>query len=343
MVDDNRQWLLRRRPTGPLTEDVFELRRTAVPVPSEGQVLVRTLCLSLDPANRVWIMGPSYRPAVEVGAVMDGFALGQVVRSEHPGFTAGDWVSGDLGWQDYRLASGRALRRFVRQPGVPLSYHLGVLGMTGLTAYFGLLDIGRPEPGQTVLVSGAAGATGSVAGQIAKARGCRVVGIAGSPTKCGLLVDGLGYDAAINYREDDVKAAIARHCPDGVDVYFDNVGGSILGAALLSMNIGGRIICCGAISGYDSGEPLPSPPGIPSLLIGKRLEMKGFIVLDYAARFGEGIAALTGWVNDGSIVVREDRVDGLEQAPQGLIGLLAGENVGKRWVHIAEPEGPQAS
>lgn len=338
MTHTNRQWILQRRPTGPMTEDLFELRRTEVPAPSDGQVLVRTLCLSLDPANRVWIVGPSYRPAVELGTPMDGFAIGQVVRSEHPSLTPGALVTGELGWQDYSVWPAGRLRPLVPRPGVPLSHYLGVLGITGLTAYFGLLDIGRPEPGNTVLVSGAAGATGSVAGQIAKIRGCRVVGIAGRPEKCRWLVDELGFDAAIDYRHDDVSAALTKHCPDGVDVYFDNVGGPILGSALLAMRLHGRVVCCGAISGYDTGTPLASPPGIPSLLVGKRLEMKGFIVLDHAHRFGEAVDALAEWVEAGQIQVRDDRVEGLENAPRGLMGLLAGDNIGKRWVHVADPE-----
>lgn len=337
MAEDNRRWILRRRPTGPLTEDVFELTHAAIPEPSPGQVLVRTLCLSLDPANRVWIMGPSYREAVEVGAVMDGFAVGQIARSEDPGLAVGDLVTGELGWQDYALVAAGRVRKLDPLPRTPLSYYLGVLGVTGLTAYVGLLDIGRPRPGETVLVSGAAGATGSVAGQIARIRDCRVVGIAGGPEKCRWLTDELGLDAAIDYRNEDVRKALATHCPQGVDVYFDNVGGKILEAALFAMRRHGRIVCCGAVSGYDRGTPMPSPLGIPGLLIGNRLEMKGFIVFDHADRFDEARRDLAGWVAEGRVQVREDRIDGLERAPEGLMGLLAGHNIGKRWVHVADP------
>jgi len=337
MVDENRQWILRRRPTGPLTQDVFECVTSPVEEPTEGQVQIKVLSLSLDPANRVWIMGPSYRPAVEVDAVMDGFAIGQVLRSEDPSLAVGDFVTGDLGWQEVSVRPAAAVHRVAHDDQRPLSHYLGVLGVTGLTAYFGLLDVGRVKPKETILISGAAGATGSVAGQIAKMWGCRVVGIAGSEAKCRWLVDELKFDAAINYREQDVSKALAEACPTGVDVYFDNVGGKILDTALLAMRRGGRVICCGAISGYDKNEPQPGPAAVPGLLIARRLKMQGFIVMDYAARFGDGVQALAGWVESGRIVVAEDRVEGFENIPAGLIGLLAGENRGKRYVHIADP------
>lgn len=336
MVKPNRQWILRQRPTGPLTEDIFEFVTSQAPEPGEGEVLVRVLLLSLDPANRVWIEGPSYRPAVALDAVMDGFALGEVVASNDPKFSAGQFVTGDLGWQDYAVRSGRRLAVVPRDDARPLSHYLGVLGITGLTAYFGLLDVGRVKPEDTVLVSGAAGATGSVVGQIAKMWGCRVVGIAGSQAKCDWLVNDLKFDAAINYREQDVPKAIRETCPDRVDVYFDNVGGKLLEAALFAMRERGRIVCCGAISGYDLDKPQPGPFGVPGLLIGRRLTMQGFIVMDYAARFRDGRQALAGWVDSGHVQVKEDRVDGLENAPAGLIGLLAGRNVGKRYVHITD-------
>lgn len=336
MAESNRQWILRKRPEGPLTEDIFEWTTGTVPEPGPGEVLIRVHLLSLDPANRVWIVGPSYRPAVELDAVMDGHAVGKVVHSNDPSVPEGVWVTGDLGWQDYAVRKADTLHVIEREGTRPLSHYLGVLGITGLTAYFGLLDVGRAKPKETVLISGAAGATGSVAGQIAKMWGCRVVGIAGTQAKCDWLVNGLGFDAAINYREQDVPKAIRQTCPDRVDLYFDNVGGKILEAALFAMRDRGRIVCCGAISGYDSKTPQPSPFGIPGLLIGRRLKMQGFIVMDYERRFRDGRQALAGWVDGGHVQVREDRVDGLQNAPRGLMGLLAGDNIGKRYVEVCD-------
>lgn len=336
MGDDNRRWRLRRRPEGPLTPDVFDLVTEPVEEPGEGEVLVRVLALSLDPANRVWISGPSYRPAVEIDAVMDGFAVGKVVRSRSPDVPEGALVTGDLGWQDYALRPADQVRALPHDNKRPVSNYLGVLGVTGLTAYFGLLGVGKAKPKETVLVSGAAGATGSVAVQIAKMWSCRVVGIAGTKAKCDWLTE-LGVDATINYREQDVGKALAEACPEGVDLYFDNVGGPILEAALFSMRQGGRIVCCGAVSGYDANKPLPSPRGIPGLFVVKRLTMRGFVVTDFERRFSDGISALAGWIESGHVRVREDRVDGLENAPTGLMGLLAGENIGKRYVHVADP------
>ncbi len=337
MTDLNRQWILRKRPSGPLTEDIFEWVQTPVPSPADGQALVRNLALSLDPANRVWIAGPSYRPAVALDGPMDGFAIGQVVESRDPSLRPGQLVSGTLGWQDYACTPAAALRVVPELPNTPLSYHLGVLGVTGLTAYFGLLDVGRPKPHETVLVSGAAGATGSVVGQIAKMWGCPVAGIAGRPDKCAWLTDELGFDAAIDYRNEDVGAAIDAAFPDGVDVYFDNVGGPLLEKVLTKMRRGGRIVCCGSVSDYDGTSPAPGPRGVPGLLVTRRLRMQGFIVLDYYGRADQAVKALAGWIESGHLKVREDRIDGLEQAPRGLIGLLAGDNVGKRWVHVADP------
>ena len=334
--EENRQWRLRRRPEGALTPDVFELVTQPTQAPSDGEVRVRVLELSLDPANRVWISGPSYRPAVEIGAVMDGFAVGEVVESRSDAMPVGTLVSGDLGWQDYAVRAAKDVRPLPGGTERPLSHHLGVLGVTGLTAYFGLLAVGKPKPKETVLVSGAAGATGSVVVQIAKMWGCRVVGIAGSPAKCEWLTNELKLDAAINYHTQDVKAAVAETCPDGVDVYFDNVGGSILETALFAMRDRGRVVCCGAVSGYDGTAPPPGPRGVPGLLIARRLTMRGFIVTDFAPRFRDGIQALVKWIDTGYVKVREDRIDGLERAPEGLVGLLAGENIGKRYVHVAD-------
>lgn len=337
MGDDNRRWRLRRRPEGPLTPDVFELVTESIDEPAVGEVVVRVLALSLDPANRVWISGPSYRPPVAIDAVMDGFAVGKVVRSRAEGIPEGTLVTGDLGWQDYATRPADEVRKLPHDNKRPVSNYLGVLGVTGLTAYFGLLGVGKAKPKETVLVSGAAGATGSVAVQIAKMWSCRVVGIAGTEAKCQWLTD-LGVDATINYREQDVRKALEETCPEGVDLYFDNVGGSILEAALFAMRQGGRVVCCGAISSYDDNKPPASPRGIPGLFIAKRLTMRGFVVTDFERRFSDGIAALAGWIESGHVQVREDRVEGLENAPTGLMGLLAGENIGKRYVHVADQD-----
>lgn len=336
MTEENRQWRLRQRPRGPLAPDVFEWVTEPTQAPGDGEVRVRVLELSLDPANRVWISGPSYRPAVEIGAVMDGFAIGEVVESRSDAVPVGTLVSGDLGWQDYAIRSAKAVRPLPGGTERPLSHHLGVLGVTGLTAYFGLLAIGKPKPEETVLVSGAAGATGSVVVQIAKMWGCKVVGIAGSAAKCEWLTETLKLDAAIDYRAQDVAEALGATCPEGVDVYFDNVGGSILQTALHAMREQGRVVCCGAVSGYDGATPPPGPRGVPGLLIARRLTMRGFIVTDFAPRFRDGVQALAKWIDSGHVKVQEDRIDGLERAPEGLVGLLAGDNIGKRYVHVAD-------
>ena len=329
----NRQWILRRRPTGALEAGDFEVREAPAPAPGPGEALTRTLYISIDPANRAWMSPvPTYTKPVEVGGVMDGFTLAEVVESKAPGLAAGDLVEGMNGWQEYAVAPGRALVKVPRRQ--PLSMILSGLGVTAKTAYFGLLEVGRPRPGDTVLVSAAAGATGSVAGQIAKIAGCRVVGLAGSADKCRHLVDDLGFDAAIDYKAEELARAIRDRCPRGVDVYFDNVGGLILEAALFAMNPRGRVVCCGAVSQYDTGQPGPGPRGIPGLLVVKRLRMEGFIVMDYYDQRRVAEDRLAEWIAAGRLRVREDVVEGLERAPAALIGLLRGDNVGKRMVRV---------
>jgi NADPH-dependent curcumin reductase CurA len=267
---------------------------------------------------------------------MPGFALAQVVESRCPDFASGDIVSGDLLWQDYVVAKPQDLTRIV--PKRPLSNYLSVLGITGLTAYFGLLDIGEAKPGETVVVSGAAGATGSLVGQIAKMRGCRVVGICSSPEKQEWLTSELGFDAAVNHRDESFRNALREACPDGVDVYFDNVGGTTLDTVLGSMAYRGRVVCCGVVSQYDTTNPVRGARGVPGVLIVKSITMRGFLVMsDFADRYAEGLAALEGWLDDGSLKVREDILEGLETAPEGLIGVLNGTNIGKRMIHVADP------
>ena len=333
----NRQILVKELPEGPLEERHFELREGPIPTPGDGEVLTRTIYLSLDPANRAWMRGATYRAPVEAGQVMAGFTVAEVVDSRDPGFRPGDLVECGSGWQEHAVHPAKALSRL--EPRGPLSHHLSVLGGTGLTAYFGLLKIGRPRKGETVVVSAAAGATGSVAGQIARIQGCRTVGLAGSDEKCAWLTGELGFDAAINYKTGEVRQALKEHCPDGIDVYFDNTGGEILEAALSRMNLRGRVVCSGVVSQYDTAAPAPGPRGVPGLVVTKRLRMEGFIVSDFFRQRAEATEQLAGWIADGQLVVREDILEGIEAAPRGLIGLLRGENIGKRMVRVApEPD-----
>ena len=329
----NRQIVVTELPQGALEERHFALREGPVPAPGRDGVLCRTVLLSIDAANRAWMQGRTYTAPVEAGDVMHGFGLARVVASHDPAYAEGDLVECDSGWQDYSVHHASTLTRV--EPRGPLTHQLSVYGVTGLTAYFGLLDVGRPRPGDTVVVSAAAGAVGSVVGQIARIKGCRTVGIAGSPEKVAWLTDQLGFDAAIDYRSEAVAPALKRACPAGIDVYFDNVGGETLSAALFRMNLHGRIVCCGVVSQYDTAEPAPGPRGVPGLLVTKRLRMEGFIVMDHFDRRRQAEEELAGWVADGSLQVHEDVVEGLERAPGALIGLLHGDNLGKRMVRVA--------
>jgi NADPH-dependent curcumin reductase CurA len=289
--------------------------------------------ISLDAANRAWMQGATYRDPVTAGQVMAGYALAEVVDSKAPALAAGDLVFADTGWQEYAVLPAHKLGKVPKLE--PMTHLISIYGVAGLTAYFGLLRIGEPRPGETVVVSAAAGSVGSIVGQIARIKGCRVVGIAGGQAKCDWLVQHLGFDAAADYKAGAVANALREAAPKGIDVYFDNVGGSILEACLLQMNNGGRIACCGAISGYD-GAPLPAGPrGVPGLIVVKRLTMKGFIVTDFYAERDKAIAELAAWLNAGKLKVEEDVIDGLENTPRALIGLLAGENRGKRMVRVA--------
>lgn len=332
MESINHQYLLAHHPEGALQESNFTWQEAPVPKPAAGEVLVRVLYLSLDPANRGWInKGGSYRDPVLPGQVMAGFTIARVVESKFSGLADGDIVECEAGWQDYAVLPGDKLHRL--EGDAPLELWMNVLGLTGKTAYFGLLDIGKPQPGETVVVSGAAGATGSVAGQIAKIKGCRVVGIAGTDEKCEWLRE-LGFDAAINYKREELAQGLRAACPDGIDVYFDNVAGDTLQAALLQMRLHGRIVCCGAVSQYDKAERAPSPMGLPGLLIVRRLTMQGFIVMDHYDRRQEAERELLQWVQEGHIQYRLDIVDGLKQAPRALIGVLYGDNTGKRMIRV---------
>ena len=329
----NRQWLYAQQPQGKIGADTFQWAESEIPVPESGEVLVRTRLLSLDPANRAWMMGKTYRDALEPGQVMSGFAVGEVVESNTAGFERGDIVEGDWGWQDYAALSADRLTK--RTGDLSLELLVGPLSVTGLTAYFGLLEVGRPKPGDTVLVSAAAGAVGTMVGQIAKLMGCRVVGTAGGQEKCDWLVSELGFDAAVDYKASGVRRAIAAACPGGIDVYFDNTGGPVLDAALSLMNMRGRIVCCGNVSQYDVERPAPGPMAVPGLIVVKRLRMEGFIVMDFYDQRAEAEARLAAWVAEGRIKAVVDVIDGLENAPEALIGLFEGTNWGKRAVRVA--------
>ena len=301
-------------------------------MPREGEALVRTRMLSLDPANRAWMMGKTYRDALEPGQVMSGFAIGEVVESKAGGLKAGDIVEGDWGWQDYAAMPARRLTK--RTTKAPFELLIGPLSVTGLTAYFGLLNIGQPKPGDTVLVSAAAGAVGTMVGQIAKLAGCRVVGTAGGQDKCDWLVRELGFDAAVDYKAGGVYRALRAVCPNGIDVYFDNTGGPVLDAALSLMNLRGRIVCCGNVSQYDVEKPAPGPMAVPGLVVTKRLRLEGFVVMDFFDQRAEAEARLARWVEEGKIKAIVDIVDGLDKAPQALIGLFEGRNKGKMAVRV---------
>ena len=331
----NHQFRLAARPVGLPKRSDWAYADEPVRDPGEGELLVKVLAISLDPAMRGWMNeGRSYIAPVEIGAVMRALGAGRVIASRNPGFTAGDHVTGSFGVQEYAISNGDGVTR-VDTRLAPLPVYLSVLGMTGLTAYFGLLDIGQPKEGETVVVSGAAGAVGAVAGQIAKIKGCRVVGIAGGAEKCQYTVNELGFDASIDYKKEDVKGALKRHCPRGVDVYFDNVGGEILDTVLLQLARRARIVICGAISQYNNTTPVKGPSNYLSLLV-NHARMEGFVVFDYVARQGEA-AARDGWLaGAGRVKSREHIVRGLESFPETLLMLYKGENFGKLVLQVAE-------
>jgi NADPH-dependent curcumin reductase len=331
----NRQFRLAARPVGLPKDSDWTLAESPVPEPGPEEVLVRVHYISLDPAMRGWMNeGRSYIPPVAVGDVMRALAAGEVIASEHPSIAVGDRVTGLFGVQEYAVMHGAAVGK-VDADLAPLPVYLSALGMPGMTAYFGLLDIGKPSPGETVLVSGAAGAVGSVVGQIAKLKGARAVGIAGGPQKCSYIVEDLGFDAAIDYKSQDVPAGLAEHCPEGIDIYFDNVGGPILDAALAHLARRARVIICGAISQYNQLEAVQGPANYLSLLV-NHASMTGFVVSDYGDRLAEGVAEMAGWYAAGKVVSREHIVDGIERFPETLLRLFTGDHDGKLELHVAE-------
>jgi NADPH-dependent curcumin reductase CurA len=328
----NRQILLVEKPAGKLGPEHFRMSEAAIPEPADGEVLLRVRYISLDAANRAWMHGATYRAAVEANTVMAGGGIAEVVSSKAPGFAPGDLVFGDTGWQEYAAVAARQLAKMPKLE--PMTHLLSVYGIAGLTAYFGLLEIGKPKPGETVVVSAAAGSVGSIVGQIAAIKGARVVGIAGGEDKCHWLTSQLGFDAAVDYKDGATFKALRAAAPKGIDVYFDNVGGDILEACLPQMNNRGRIACCGAISQYDGAPSATGPRGVPGLIVVKRLTMQGFIVMDFMDRRAAALSDLQSWVSAGKLKVQEDVIDGLENTPQALIGLLAGENRGKRMIRV---------
>lgn len=329
----NHQWQLAARPEGLIKETDFNWVETAVPEVQDGQILVRNLYLSLDPTMRMWATKDTYLPAVKIGEVMRGGTIGVVEESRNPNFKEGDHVTGLLGWQEYAVSDGKGLNTLPNLPGVPLTAHFGLFGHIGMTAYFGLLDIGKPQPGETLVVSAAAGAVGSLVGQIGKIKGCRVVGIAGADDKCRWIVDELGFDAAINYKTENVAQALKKHCPNGIDIDFENVGGEIMDAVLAQINLRARIALCGLISGYNATAPVPGPYNFANVLV-QRARIEGFIVLDYAPRAMECMTELGKWLMEGKIKYRIDEVDGLQGAPMALNKLFEGTNIGKLVVKI---------
>jgi len=335
----NRQWLLAKRPSGMVTRDNFKYAETPIPEPGEGEVLIRNLFLSFDPTQRNWMVDrESYLPPVAIGDPMRAGSVGQVLASHHAEFKAGDMVQTTGGWQDFVvIAPGQGPMGLTKVPaGVTPEMMLSVLGITGLTAYFGLLDIGNPKAGETVLVSGAAGATGSVAGQIARIKGCRVVGIAGGKEKCAWLKNEAGFDAVIDYKHEDVDARIAATCPDKLDIFFDNVGGNILEAALNHINLKARVVMCGGISGYNATEPVPGPANLMNLVT-MRARMEGFIILDFIPRAPEAIRELMTWVASSELKYQIDLQEGFDNIPDTLQRLFTGQNLGKQLLKIADP------
>ncbi|HEY2461047.1 MAG TPA: NADP-dependent oxidoreductase [Candidatus Acidoferrum sp.] len=335
MTETNRQLKLHSRPKALLAPGDLQLSESPVPAIGEGQALARVRYLSIDPTMRVWMSDrPGYMPPIAIGEVMRAGGIAEIISSNHPDFKAGDQVFGLTGFQDFVVISAKdsiLFRKLPQLPGIPVTAFLGVLGITGITAYFGLLDVGKPKDGETVVVSAAAGATGSVVGQIAKIHGCRVVGIAGGEEKCSWLSKDLGFDAAINYKSSDWKEKLAAACPKGIDIDFENVGGDIMQTVLTRMNLHGRVVLCGLISGYTTADPALASFG--NVLV-KRLRVQGFIIFDYAPRYTEAITQLAQWLMQGKLKDRQTVVEGLEKAPEAINMLFQGANTGKLIVKL---------
>ena len=328
MTTMNKQWRLKARPIGEPSADTWEYTETELPTITDGELLIKIEYISMDPAMRGWLNdAKSYIPPVQIGEVMRAGTVGKVIESKHVKFAVGDYVVGHNGVQSYAVSDGTGLHKI--DPSIaPLSYYLGVLGMPGMTGYFGLLKTGEPKAGETVVVSGAAGAVGGLVGQIAKSKGCRVVGIAGGAEKCKFLVDELGFDAAIDYKNENVKKALKETCPKGVDVYFDNVGGDILNDVLTQINLHARIVICGAISQYNTTTEVKGPSNYLSLLV-NRARMEGIVVFDNIKEYPTAMKDIAGWIQSGDIKVKDHIVEGIETFPDTLMMLFKGENFGK--------------
>jgi len=335
MATINHQFRLASRPVGMPVRSNWNYVEEPIGEPKDGEILIKVLYVSLDPAMRGWMNErKSYVPPVGLGEVMRALGAGKVIASKFPGIAVGDYVGGWSGVQEYAIVPGKAVNK-IDAPGHELPVYIGGLGMPGITAYFGLLDVGRPEPGNTVVVSGAAGAVGSVVGQIARIKGCKVVGIAGGAEKCRYLRHELGFDAAIDYKSEDVFTALSKHCPNGIDVFFDNVGGDILDTALANLALHARVVICGAISQYNNTTPIKGPANYLSLLV-NRASMTGMIVLDYFPRADEARAAMAQWLKEGKLKTREHIVEGLSTFPETLLMLFTGKNDGKLVLKVAE-------
>lgn len=336
----NRQVRLKSRPPAIPEAEHFEIVEAPVPEPGDGQMLVRNIYLSVEPAMRGWVSAVrNYSEPVAIGAVMRSYAVGRVEESRHPDFRAGEFVTGQFGWQDYAALDAKAIQRKVSATGLPISTALGVLGLNGLTAYCALLDVGQPHAGDTVVVSTAAGAVGSCVGQIAKIKGCRTIGIAGGPEKVRLCLDEFGYDVAVDYKANGFASSLESACRGGVDIYFDNTAGRISDAVMTHLNIGARVVVCGTAS-VSSWDPPPLGPRVERHLLTKRARMQGFLAFDHAPRFPAALRDLEEWIRAGRIRYREEILEGIEQAPGAIAGLYRGENLGKRLIRLASSSDP---
>lgn len=332
---ENRQVLIDSLPDEKLTTDNYKLVTTEAPEPGDGEILCRTLLTTVAAGSRAGLQGSaSYAGAPQTNIVMNSSGVARVEVSNSDKFETGDLVTCATGWQDYSVHAARHCQRVTDD--VDLAHYLGALGTNGLTAYFGLLNVGEPQAGNTVLVSAAAGSVGHMVGQIAKIKGCRTIGTTSTDEKCGMLIRDLGFDAAVSYRNPDFRADLKAACPDGIDIYFDNTGGDVLGAALFRMNEHGRIVCCGVVSQYDTSNPGGGPKGVPGLLVNKRIRMQGFLVFDYLSEYESARTKIKNWIKSGDLNPVNDTVEGLENAPRAFVDLLSGGNVGTRIIKVAD-------